>query len=175
MASEIINWEEALAYYLTKKEDGTYPSYKEVAEHFSVGETTVEEHGKSESWVKLRGDAEEIARQKLVKKAGTDIAQIKEKHLGIARTLQGKGLEVMGNKVKDENGVEHFVHGEKAMPQSFRDAREAIRDGIEIERKTLNLDKEEAGGGTTVQVILPDWYTKIPIDDEQPTNDTNQQ
>ena len=68
-------------------------SYQQVAEHFGVSKGTVTALAQKDDWQNRLAKVEREARSRADEKAVETLEQVNERHLKIARALQGKALE----------------------------------------------------------------------------------
>jgi hypothetical protein len=68
-------------------------SYKQVADHFGVSKGTVTALAQRDDWQARLTKLEQQARSRAEEKAVETLEQMNERHLKIARALQGKALE----------------------------------------------------------------------------------
>ncbi len=70
-------------------------SYDKVAEHYAVTKRTVTRHAKKERWPERLAEVERKAREESDKNAVAVLREMDERHLKIAKALQGKALEAL--------------------------------------------------------------------------------
>jgi hypothetical protein len=139
------SWQSALIEYVIDKE----LSYADIAIKYDVSLDAVKQHAAKEGWVQLRQENTQKIHQKVIAQTAETIAQINERHANTARMLQIKGLTAIESK--------GFA------PNNYREAKDSIYTGITLERKALGLDTPLVQSNT-VNVILPDWWLQIPVD-----------
>jgi hypothetical protein len=102
---------------------GPTRSYEKVAEHYQATKRTVTRHAKKERWAERLAEVERKAREESDKTAVAVLQEMQERHLKIAKALQGKALEALRSMQLDrgadviralEVGVkqERLIHGE---------------------------------------------------------------
>jgi hypothetical protein len=74
---------------------GPTRSYTKVAEHYAVTKRAVTAHAKRERWPERLQEAEAKAREQSQEKATEVLAEMDERHLKVARALQGKALAAL--------------------------------------------------------------------------------
>ena len=84
--------EDAFTFYLGL---GLGRSYQAVADHFEASKGAVTALAKKEGWQARLAKIEREARGKADEKAVESLEQVNERHLKIARALQGKALEAL--------------------------------------------------------------------------------
>jgi len=103
-------------------------SYQAVAEHFGASKGAVTSLAKKEDWQGRLARIEREARSKADEKAAETLEQVNERHLRIARALQGKALKALG-----------------ALPlEKARDVIRALDLGVKQERLVLGEPSERA-------------------------------
>ena len=144
-----INWALALQDYVM---DETM-SYAKIAEKHGVSTTAVEERGAEENWPQIREDTLAKVRQNLPEKIGENLLEISKQHNQLAKLLIQQALKAIEEKNKDGT--------QKIKPRSFRDVREAIVDGVKIQRQTLGMDEKEKQNINImnhVEILPSSWY-----------------
>lgn len=102
---------------------GPSRSYDKVAEHYAATKRTVTRHAKKERWPERLAEVERKAREESDKNAVAVIREMDERHLKIAKALQGKALEALRSMPLDRGadviraldlGIkqERLIHGE---------------------------------------------------------------
>ena len=102
---------------------GPARSYEKVAEHYATTKRTVTRHAKKEHWPERLAEVERKAREESDKNAIAVLKEMDERHLKIAKALQGKALEALRSMPLDRGadviraldlGVkqERLIHGE---------------------------------------------------------------
>jgi FKBP-type peptidyl-prolyl cis-trans isomerase (trigger factor) len=138
-----INWSAALTKYLMDQS----LSYADIAKEFGLSTKAVANQAKKENWPKLRQETYQKIIQKLPEKISEEAVEANKRHLQIAKVFQSKGLEVLKEK----------------LPETFTEAKETIKDGIELERKALGLNIEQkqpiAVQVNFVSKEIEDWAT----------------
>jgi hypothetical protein len=74
---------------------GPARSYSKVAEHYGVTKRAVTAHAKRERWAERLQEAEAKAREESQEKAVEVLAEMDERHLKVAKALQGKALAAL--------------------------------------------------------------------------------
>lgn len=119
-----INWSKALADYL---KDETQ-SYASIARKHGVSLQAVKKRAGKEKWQDLRQKSIQKVNQELPLLIGESVADTNAKHAQLGTLLQHIALKVMEEK--------------NLKPENFVQALQSIKAGVEIERKTLNMDKQ---------------------------------
>lgn len=120
-----VNWALARTDYISDEQ----LSYQDIAGKYSVSKTSVVKKAVKEGWQGLRRETSLKVIQKLPEKIGETIAQINQRHAYFGKLLQARALEaILKGDVK---------------PKTFREAVLCVKEGIEMERKALGLDKEQ--------------------------------
>lgn len=138
-----ISWSAALADYLR---DETM-SYRILADKFGVSKQAVVARAKKERWQELRTETRSKVNQKLTEIVSEDIAEVRKKHAGYGRKLWEMGAEAL------ESG--------KVSINTAREAVQSIKEGINIERTALGMNKDDS---------LPTEGPKIIIDTQEWAN-----
>ena len=137
-----INWTQALADYIG---DETL-SLREIAKNYGVNESTVFDKSVVESWAQKRKDALAKAKQITSERTAETIATVTARHIQTAKILQGKGLKkIVGDPIQGIVGSD---------PDTFGEARQAVKDGVDIERKSYGLDKPQISPQISVNVAI---------------------
>ncbi len=105
----------AFEYYVAL---GPGRSYRAVAERFGVSKRAVTKHATKENWPTRLAQVEEDARQRSDERAADALQEMNERHLKIAKALQGRALEALS----------------KAPLESTRDVIRALDLGVRQER-----------------------------------------
>ena len=82
----------AFSYYVAL---GPERSYQKVAEKFGVDKRTVTRHAAKDQWAERLEEAERIAQAESEEQAVDILREMNERHLRIAKALQGKALEAL--------------------------------------------------------------------------------
>jgi len=119
-----ISWSKALSDYL---KDETQ-SYASIASSYGVSLQAVKKKAGKEKWQGLRQKSIQKVNQRLPELIGESVADINANHAQLGKLLQYVALEAMKeNNFKPENLVQ---------------ALQSIKVGVEIERKALDMDKQ---------------------------------
>ena len=129
---------------------GPTRSYEKVAEHYQTTKRTVTRHAKKERWAERLVEVERKAREESDKNAVAVLQEMQERHLKIAKALQGKALEALRSMQLDrgadviralEVGVkqERLIHGEPG-ERSAISVEEATKREME---RWLTIEREE--------------------------------
>jgi hypothetical protein len=129
---------------------GPARSYEKVAEHYTATKRTVTRHAKKEHWTERLAEVERKAREESDKNAVAVLQEMQERHLKIAKALQGKALEALRSMQLDrgadviralEVGVkqERLIHGEPG-ERSAISVEEATKREME---RWLTVEREE--------------------------------
>jgi hypothetical protein len=103
-------------------------SYQQVAQHYGVSKGTVTAMAKKDDWQRRLVRVEEKARSRADEKAVETLEQVNDRHLKIARALQGKALDAL-----------------RSLP--LEDAKDAIRAldlGVKQERVIMGEPNERS-------------------------------
>ena len=130
---------------------GAARSYEKVAEHYGSTKRTVTRHAKKEHWAERLAEVERKAREESDKNAIAVLREMDERHLKIAKALQGKALEALRSMPLDRGadviraldlGVkqERLIHGEPG-ERSAVSVEEATKREME---RWLTLEPKEA-------------------------------
>ena len=71
---------------------GPERSYRRVAEHYGVDKRTLTRHAVKERWAERLEEAERQVREESEQEAVDVLREMNERHVGIAKALQGKAL-----------------------------------------------------------------------------------
>ena len=74
---------------------GPTRSYSKVAEHYGVTKRTVTRHATDDRWPERLAEVEKKAREESQEKAVEVLAEMDERHLKVAKALQGKALAAL--------------------------------------------------------------------------------
>lgn len=118
-----IDWLQAKTDYI---KDPTV-SLRDLAKKYGVADSVMMQRSADEGWVKQREEVRAKAEQRLSEKLPETIAEVKDRHAKIGKTLQGRGLEVIATR----------------KPETFEEARLSVLAGIKIEREALGLNTDE--------------------------------
>lgn len=118
-----INWKQAAKDYFV---DPTL-SYEKIAKKYGVTTWTVYKRATKENWGELRDLTQSKGLKKVVETSINDIGSVRTRHADIGRVLQSEGLTAL----------------KKLKPKSFGHVWLAVKTGVEIERKALDLEKPD--------------------------------
>lgn len=173
-----LDWAAARRYYISDERH----SYEDVSTKFGMSVSAIQAHQRDngEDWPKLRDETNKKVIEKLPEKLGEKIAEINARHAGYGKALQSMALEAARDREEvDSNGNVILKIGLR--PEHFRDVRETLVAGINIERKALGLDKPEVNvqaNINNIRYIPPFWY-RSPADRREENiaerNDATQQ
>ena len=82
----------AFSYYVAL---GSERSYQKVAERYGVDKRTVTRHAAKDQWAERLEEAERIAQAESEEQAVDILREMNERHLRIAKALQGRALEAL--------------------------------------------------------------------------------
>ncbi len=136
-----INWASALTKYITDQS----VSYQDISNEFGVSKTAVNNRATKENWQKLRAETLSKLEQNLTKKVADEITEAVIQHIEIGKLLVARGLTAIQDKSLN--------------PDSWDKAKEAIKDGITIQRKAMRLD-EQPPIQQAVQIVFTDENLK---------------
>ena len=137
-----INWTQALADYIG---DETL-SYANIAQKYGVSTHAVELQAKEGNWVEQRENTKVKIRQNLGEKTAETIANVTARHIQTAKILQSKGLKkIIGDPQQNIEGSD---------PENFGEARQSVKDGVDIERKSYGLDKPQISPQISINVAV---------------------
>ena len=83
---------DALDYYIAL---GPERSYEKVAKHFGVSKRSVTRHAGKEEWTRRFEEIERKAREESDQQSVEIVREMNERHVKIAKALQGKALEAL--------------------------------------------------------------------------------
>ena len=129
---------------------GPERSYDRVAQHYGATKRAVTKHAVRERWAERLAEVERKAREETDKNAVAVLREMDERHLRIAKALQGKALEALRSMPIErsadviralEVGVkqERLIHGEPG-ERSAVSVEEVTRREME---RWLTLDAED--------------------------------
>lgn len=131
--------EGAFAYYASL---GVQRSYEKVAAHFDTAKRTVSRAAQREDWASRVIEIDRQARQKLEQDAVNTIEETNERHLKIARFVQGKAIDAL-----------------KSMPlDTAMNAVRALKASIDIERVILGEPSDRQA--VSVEEIIRREYSR---------------
>lgn len=117
---------------------GMQRSYTRVADHFGVSKRSVVKRATAENWAGKLLEAERQAAARAEERAVETLDQMNERHLKIAKALQGKALEAL-----------------RALPLSTaRDIIKALDLGLKHERLARGNPEKEGAQGPAVVIEL---------------------
>jgi hypothetical protein len=129
---------------------GPERSYEQVATHFGASKRAVTKHAVKQHWAERLTEVERRAREESEKNAVAVLREMDERHLKIAKALQGKALEALRSMPLERGadvlraldlGVkqERLIHGEPS-ERSAVSVEEATRREME---RWLTIEREE--------------------------------
>jgi len=132
-----LNWIQAKSEYMT---DSTM-SYVKLAQKYGVAVSTIADKAGSERWAvekeRTLAKIEQNAIDKTIEKASESIAEVNLRHINTARLLQKEGIVAITQR--------------NVKPIYARDAKDYIVEGINLERKALNMDSKENTTNVNIQ------------------------
>jgi hypothetical protein len=92
---------EAFEFYVAL---GPTRSYQKVADHYGVTKRAITRHATDERWADRLAEAEQKAREESQEKAVEVLAEMDDRHLKVAKALQGKALAALREMPLDKAG-----------------------------------------------------------------------
>lgn len=121
-------------------------SYQAVAREYGVSRQAVAKHAEREGWAARLKEMDQKTRERAEQKAMETVAEMNERHLKIAKVIQGRALEAL-----------------RQMPlQKAIDAVRALGVSIDIERRVRG-EPEDAAGQDIEAIIrreYEDWTSR---------------
>lgn len=119
-----VDWLKAKIDYI---KDETY-TLSDVAAKYGIDYGHLRNVAGQEKWVELRDEIKLKSDKRLTEIVSETIAQVNIRHAGIGKALQGIGLEAIKGGLR---------------PNTFKDARLAVINGVSIEREALGIKQQE--------------------------------
>ena len=130
MAKTKIDWLKAKMDYLGNPQE----TYLSIAGRYNVNHQTVKDKALAENWKKSRLDTLQIADKRATERVANKIADVNIRQAGIGVAMQGMAIKAMQEKDPQGNPV--------IKPKTTDDIRLLALNGVTIERKALNIEKE---------------------------------
>ena len=148
-----IDWGAVKRAYLTTKDDGTFPTIKELAEKFDVSMSLVGQHSTDEGWIAARKELEQKKQEAFEDEQVKLVAQANDRHLKTWQSIQGTLLRALNLETKALTRYEQFIEGKlelkkdepkpyKPRSDDMKNLTESLNHAIKGERVVLGLPNE---------------------------------